>query len=74
MFITRLIDTFIQRLRLYTIDRLQLKFGSLLDPNEYIKHAVAPLKKIGRKISENPEAWDLAQLISMLNEHKESVF
>ena len=57
------------RLRMYTIDRLQLKFGS-----SFSIPAITPIIEKGRKISENPEAWDLGALITIFTEYKDTLF
>ena len=36
--------------------------------------AIKPIVEKGRKISENPEAWDLGALIIIFTEYKETLF
>lgn len=36
--------------------------------------ALTPIIEKGRKISDNPEAWDLSALITIFTEYKDTIF
>ena len=68
LFVTRLIDKFIETFRKYQVERLQTAYTSEL----YIK--ATQEKMINKKVSDNPEQWDLGTLASIFHTHADDVF
>lgn len=67
LYVTRVIDDFIQKLRLYMIERLKNALGEY-----YIQKTREELKN--PKLFPDTEKWDLGTLISVFHAYKEKVF
>ena len=67
MFVTKLIDEFILKLRIYVIDRLTACAGQ-----EFVQHTQALLPN--KRLSANPEEWDLGTLVQIFHANADAVF
>ena len=67
LFVTRLIDKFIETFRKYQVQRLQGVYSE-----NFIK--ATQVKMINKVVADNPEQWDLGTLTSIFHTHADEVF
>jgi hypothetical protein len=68
MFVTKLIDEFIVKLRLYIGEKLQVAFAG----QDIVQLTAAKMQ--GKNLSRNPEQWDLGTLVAIFHAHSDQLF
>ena len=68
MFVTKLVDEFIVKLRLYMIDRIQ----GVSAGQDFVQATQALMPN--RRIDENPEKWDLGTLVQIFHALADNIF
>ena len=67
IFVTRLVDEFIKKFRLYQVERLKAFYQS---PNFELKVVETMAQgNQGRKVSANSEEWDMGTLVSIFHQY-----
>ena len=66
MFLTKLIDEFIQKMRLYVSEKLQAAFVG----QDVVKLTQEQMP--GKRLSQNPEQWDLGTLVQIFHVHQDA--
>jgi len=68
MFLTKLVDEFIVKLRLYMVDRIQTASNG----QDWIQGTQALMPS--KRLATNPEQWDLGTLVQVFHTHSDSLF